>query len=269
MGQAPVTLEHLDQLLRDRLGRSLADVIADIDPGPDEALFWSGSWLDGFANSRSDIDLYLVTARSRFTGGVPEVTGPGMPPMEMTIVPGTTRLDLTVVPLDLLREVGRFLDALDTDNDYPTAWSDNLREFVHRLTIGIPLVPDSPFEEFRSLVDPEKFRGYLKRFYQNRADSLFEDVQGLLDEGETVAAALVARNRMEAAFDMYLATIGETNTRVDKWRWKKIQRSFAPDDILVRRFLKCVGVDQEAGIDSLALAKACIALGDEMILRAV
>ncbi|WP_329239170.1 hypothetical protein OG417_37160 [Actinoallomurus sp. NBC_01490] len=264
-----VTLVDLDQLLRDRLDRSLVDVVGDIDPNPDEALFWSGSWLDGFANSRSDIDLYLVTPSFRSSGGVPEVTGPGMPPMEMTVVPGPTRLDLTVVPLDLLRKVGSFLDGLDTDNDYPTAWSDNLREFVHRLTIGLSLVADSPFEEFQSLVDPEKFRGYLKRFYQNRADSLFEDVQGLLDEGDTVSAALVARDRMEAAFDMYLATIGETNTRVDKWRWKKIQRSFHPDDVVVEKFRACVAIDQSAGIDSRALTKACLALGDEMILRAI
>ncbi len=241
---------------------------AEIAPGADESLFWSGSWLDGFANSRSDIDLYLITSHPR-GNGVPEVTGPGMPAMEMTIVPGATRLDLTVVPVDLLRQVGSFLDGMDVDNDYPTAWSDNLREFVHRLTIGIPLDPESPFEEFRSFVDPDKFRGYLKRFYQNRADSLGEDVQGLLDEGDTVSAALVARDRMEAAFDMYLATVGETNTRVDKWRWKKIQRSFDPNDAVVRKFRLCVGIDQPDGIDGRALAKACLALGDEMILRAV
>jgi hypothetical protein len=269
MKETSVTLVDLDRLLRDRLDRNLVDVVGDIGPQPDEALFWSGSWLDGFGNSRSDIDLYLITPSSRSTGGVPEVTGPGMPPMEMTVVPGPTRLDITRVPLDLLRKCGDFLDRLDTDNDYPTAWSDNLREFVHRLTIGIALVPDSPFEEYRSLIDPKKFRGYLKRFYQNRADSLFEDVQGLLDEGDTVSAALVARKRMEAAFDMYLATIGETNTRVDKWRWKKIKRSFHQNDVIVEKYRTCVAVDQSTGIDSRALTKACLALGDEMILRAI
>src|SRR5690606_15956374 len=132
VGKGGATVGLLDRLLRDRVGRSLEDVIADIGPGPDEALFWSGSWLDGFANSRSDVDLYLVPPHPRSGDGVPEVAGREVPPMEMTVGPGPTRLDLTVAPLYLLRQVGRFLDGMDTDNDYPTAWSDNLREFVHR-----------------------------------------------------------------------------------------------------------------------------------------
>lgn len=266
-----MTVADLDRLLLDRVGRSLEDVTSDIAPRSDEALFWSGSWIDGFANSKSDIDLYLVAPhpRTEDAASVADVTGPGMPPMRMMVVPGPTRLDLTVVPLELIHTVGAFLGDFDGDNGYPVAWSDNLREFVHRLTIGVSLLPASPFEEYRALVDPEKFRTYLKRFYQNRADSLFEDVQGLLDEGDEVSAALVARDRMEAAFDMYLATIGETNTRVDKWRWKKIQRSMSPTDVLVKRFLECEAVGSAATSDNLTLVKSCLAVGDELILRAL
>jgi hypothetical protein len=269
MTPSTATRELLDRLLRERCGSSLAVLIEDVRPQPDEALFWSGSWVEGFANSRSDLDLYLVSADADRRSGVPEVTGPGMPAMHMTITPGRTRVDLTVAPLDLLVAVGGYLDAFDGEGGYPTAWSDSFREFVHRLSIGIPLANESRLTEVRGLVDFAKYRQYLVRHYQNRADSLLEDVHGLLDEGDRVSAYLVARQRLEATADMYLAAHGETNTRVDKWRWKKLTRLAKGDSALLERFLECEAIGQRRQVDVPALTRRCLELGDELILKAV
>lgn len=260
----------LDGLLQEKCGTSLGDLITSVELGDDEALFWSGSWVDGFANSRSDLDLYLIGSIEGRPNGVVEVTGPGMPSMYMSVTPGSVRVDLTVVPPELLTALARYLDKFDSDVDYPTAWSDNFREFVHRLGIGVPVANADRFRAYQQEIDFGKYRAYLLRFFHNRADSLFEDVLGLLDEGDQVSACLVARQRLEATVDMFLVAQGETNTRVDKWRWKKLKRVSAAGDI-IDRFLACeglVGGGGERG-DVVATTRQCLELADDIILRAI
>ncbi|AQZ62465.1 unnamed protein product [[Actinomadura] parvosata subsp. kistnae] len=247
----------------------MAELVEDVRLNGDETFFWSGSWVEGFANSRSDLDLYLISPDPGRTSGVPQVTGPGMPPMYMTLTPGRTKIDLTVVPVELLVKLNGFLTAFNGETDYPTAWSDNFREFVHRLSIGVPLANAERFDEIQRGVDFMKFRQYLMRFYQNRADGLFDDAQGLLDEGDVVSAYFVARQRVEAAIDMYLAANGETNTRVDKWRWKKLKRLLADDTSLADRFLDCEAIGGTVHGDTLALTQRCLQFGDEIILKAI
>ncbi|WP_406673971.1 hypothetical protein WBK31_37975 [Nonomuraea sp. N2-4H] len=269
MNAERATPDLLDRLLKERCGSSVAELVEDVRLKDDETFFWSGSWVEGFGNSRSDLDLYLITSDKERTSGVPQVTGPGMPPMYMTLTPGRTRIDLTVVSTDLLTAVAGFLGRFNGETDYPTGWSDNFREFVHRLGIGVPLANAERFEELRNGIDFMKFRQYLMRFYQNRADSLFDDAQGLLDEGDAVSAYLVARQRMEAAIDMYLAAHGETNTRVDKWRWKKLVRLLKGDTELSDRFLECEGIAGSDVGDVGALTRRCLQFGDELILKAI
>nr|SBO90641.1 hypothetical protein BN4615_P155 [Nonomuraea gerenzanensis] len=192
-----------------------------------------------------------------------------MPPMYMTLTPGRTKIDLTVVPVELLDTLNGFLTAFNGETDYPTAWSDNFREFVHRLSIGVPLANTERFDEIQRGVDFMKFRQYLMRFYQNRADGLFDDAQGLLDEGDVISAYFVARQRVEAAVDMYLAANGETNTRVDKWRWKKLRRLLADDTSLADHFLDCEAIGGPIQGDILALTQRCLQFGDEIILKAI
>ncbi|TDC02841.1 hypothetical protein E1267_28390 [Nonomuraea longispora] len=259
----------LDGLLKERCGSSVAELVEDVHLDGDETFFWSGSWVEGFANSRSDLDLYLITSDPGRTSGLPQVTGPGMPAMYMTLTPGRTKVDLTVVPVELLVTLNAFLTAFNGETDYPTAWSDNFREFVHRLSIGVPLANAERFGEIQSSVDFMKFRQYLMRFHQNRADGLFDDAQGLLEEGDVISAYFVARQRVEAAVDMYLAAHGETNTRVDKWRWKKLQRLLTGDTSLAERFLECEALGGTLPGDVSSLTQRCLQFGDEIILQAI
>jgi hypothetical protein len=272
MNANPPSPEMLDGLLRKKCGTSLDELIRSADLDESETLFWSGSWVDGFANSRSDLDLYLIGSIDSRPGGEVEVTGPGMPSMYMSVTPGTVRVDLTVVPPQLMTALAGYLGEFDSDTDYPTVWSDNFREFVHRLSIGVPVANEKRFHEYRDSVDFAKFRQYLLRFYHNRADSLFEDVLGLVDEGDPVSAYFVARQRLEAAMDMFLVANGETNTRVDKWRWKKLSRISAGGGArgdIVPRFLSCEGLDRQGAGDAAAMTQACLELADDLILRAI
>lgn len=266
-----VTRSRLDELLRDKRGISVAELVEDLGLDVDETLFWSGSWVEGFANTKSDVDLYLVGSADRHWGGA-ELTGPGLPPMYLTLSPGRVRLDITVVPPELIDAAAAFLVAFDADHDYPVGWSENFREFVHRLRIGVPIVNAGRFEAVRATVDFAKFARYLVRYYHNRADSLLDDVLGLLDEGDHVSAYFAARQRMETTIDMLLVSRGQTNTRVDKWRVKKLMRLAEPDHDVMERFLAVEGVTGVAGgldDDLKARVHAMLSLADELVLRAI
>jgi hypothetical protein len=259
-------LETLDGLLRGR-GGSIAELVADLGLGEDDVLFWSGSWVEGFANDRSDIDLYAIGSIDG-DEGAPDVTAPGLPEMRMVLAPGRIRLDVTVVPPELVDGLARYLREFDPQSDYPAAWGDNYREFVHRFKIGVPVVNEPRFRALQESVDFDKFASYLERYYHVRVDSLMEDVLGLRAEGDRLSALLAARLRLETAVDMFLATRGETNTRVDKWRWKKLTRVVGPESRLLEQFLACEGL-ADGGGDVDARIDACLALTERLVLESV
>lgn len=221
-----VTLDDLEDLLRTRMDTKIECLVEEFGCRDGEVLFWSGSWVDGLANASSDLDFYLIGDADR-QHGEPELTGVGMPPIFETMTAGALRLDVTVIPTELITGVAAYLGTFRYGLDHPAIWSDDLREFVHRLSIGVAVVGAGRFEELRSQIDFARFREYLAATYHRGVDSLREDVGGLLDEGDLASAYFNARRRLDLAADMYLAAQGDTNTRTDKWRWKKLQRTAA------------------------------------------
>ncbi|MFB7260578.1 hypothetical protein ACFCXH_00175 [Streptomyces nojiriensis] len=267
MTNQPPTLDELDSLLESKHGLQLKELIDDIYLKPGETLMWSGSWVEGFANSRSDVDLYLL-GDVEGRPGKPELTAPGLPNMRMALSSGQVRLDITVVPREVVSGVGALLAAFDGDLGYPTQWSPDLREFIHRLKIGVPVLQPEVLEAQRDLIDFDKFTSYLRRFYHNRADSLLEDVIGLLDEGDAISAVLVARQRLAAVVDLYLATHGETNTRVDKWRWKKLNRLHHREHPLLQRYLEAERIGSAgSGAEPRGACEAILVFADDLLLQ--
>lgn len=263
-----VTVDDLDHLLRTRLDTKVDDLIAEFECRGDEVLFWSGSWVDGLANSKSDLDFYLIGDAAR-QHGQPELTGVGMPPIYETMSRGPLRLDVTVVSPELITAVAGYLAGFRYGQDHPAIWSDDLREFVHRLTIGLPLVGQARFAELRSQVDCQQFRNYLTATYHRGVDSLREDVAGLLEEGDLVAAYFNARRRLDLAVDMYLVSKGDTNTRTDKWRWKKLQRSATRDPWVMSDYLRYSSLPGTGGEEFRSHIDGCLRFGDRLVMAAI
>lgn len=263
-----VTVDDLDHLLRTRLDTKIDDLIAEFECRDDEVLFWSGSWVDGLANSKSDLDFYIIGDAAR-QQGQPELTGVGMPPIYETMSRGPLRLDITVVSPELITAVAGYLAGFRYGQDHPAIWSDDLREFVHRLTIGLPLVGQARFAELRSQVDYRQFSNYLMATYHRGVDSLREDVAGLLEEGDLVAGYFNARRRLDLAVDMFLVAKGDTNTRTDKWRWKKLQRSAARVPWVMSDYLRYSSLPDTGDEQLHAHIAGCLQLGDRLVMAAI
>jgi len=263
-----VTAEDLDQLLRTRMDTKIESLMAEFACREGEALFWSGSWVDGLANSKSDLDFYLIGDADR-QQGQPELTGVGMPPIYETMSRGPLRLDVTVVSEELITRIADYLAGFQYGLDNPAIWSDDLREFVHRLSIGVPIVGEARFSSLRSLVDFGQFRHYLSATYHRGVDSLREDVAGLLEEGDLVAAYLNARRRFDLAVDMYLVAKGDTNTRTDKWRWKKLQRSATAQPWVIADYRTYSSLPEASDEVIRAHIDGCLRFGDRLVMESV
>ncbi|HEX4088954.1 MAG TPA: hypothetical protein VHZ33_09555 [Trebonia sp.] len=263
-----VTVEDLDHILRTRLDTKIDSLIAEFACRDDEVLFWSGSWVDGLANSKSDLDFYLIGNADR-QHGQPELTGVGMPPIYETMSRGPLRLDVTVVPAELIAAVAGYLTGFRYGLDHPAIWSDDLREFVHRLSIGVPVVGQPRFAQLQSLVDYQQFRNYLTATYHRGVDSLREDVAGLLEEGDLVAAYLNARRRLDLAVDMFLVSKGDTNTRTDKWRWKKLRRSAVEAPWVTADYLRYSSLPDSDDHGLRTHIEGCLRFGDRLVMESI
>jgi hypothetical protein len=263
-----VTVDDLDHLLRTRLDTKIDALIAEFACRDDEVLFWSGSWVDALANSKSDLDFYLIGDAER-QQGQPELTGVGMPPIYETMSRGPLRLDVTIVSADLITAVADYLADFRYGLDHAVIWSDDLREFVHRLSIGLPVVGQARFAKLQSLVDYQQFRNYLTATYHRGVDSLREDVAGLLEEGDLVAAYLNARRRLDLAVDMFLVSKGDTNTRTDKWRWKKLQRSAAQEPWVMSDYLRYSSLPDVGDGALRAHIDGCLQFGDRLVMGSI
>lgn len=263
-----LTVDDLDHILRTRLDTKIDALVAEFACRDGEVLFWSGSWVDGIANSRSDLDFYIIGDAGR-QHGQPELTGVGMPPIYETMSRGPLRLDVTVVSADLISAVADYLTSFRYGLDNPAIWSDDLREFVHRLSIGLPVVGQSRFVELRSLVDYQQFRNYLTATYHRGVDSLREDVAGLLEEGDLIAAYLNARRRLDLAVDMLLVSKGDTNTRTDKWRWKKLQRSTKESPWVMSNYLRYSSLPDGDDEALRSHIDGCLRFGDQLVMESI
>ena len=215
----------LNDLLIKKKRMGLNDLIKFLDLCEEEVLFWSGSWADGFANKESDLDLYVIGNVKEIGFKTYEYTAHGFHELVRTQIEGKgVRMDVTYIVPDIIIQVADYFNKYDPENDYATTWSPNFIELIHRIKIAIPVINDEKLKDYQKLIDFNKFSAYLANYYHRLADSLQQDVLGLIDEKEYVSAYLVAIQRLKCIVDIYLVKKGETNTRVEKWRMKKLKR---------------------------------------------
>lgn len=251
--------------LMEFLGYEIDKVINQLELAASDVVFWSGSLVEGFGNKMSDVDLYLIGSTHHHKT-IAEVTGPNFPLMERLLLHVGKRIDITFIPPVLIAKVGKYLSEYQSV-DYADDWSENLREFVHRIKIGMPLVNCQKFYDYRNQIDFNKYHQYLISWYQKRVDSLMDDVVGALECGESHTAMFCARERLRFAIDLYLVTKGETNTRCNKWRWKKLMQCNSLDDPIVRDFLLAEGVGSVLSLNDRT--NYCQNLTERILLDAI
>jgi predicted nucleotidyltransferase len=193
----------------------IESVRAHIHLLPGEAIFASGSIVEGLGNLYSDLDLFVVTDRDVSA----LQAGPAI-----VLLSRETPIDIEVLsPEDIHRSVQRVCSVYDKLDDPRHALGLTLKELdmLHRLSIGRPLVHPDVCAGYQELVPTAHLARILFARAQSLINSLQQDIVGHIWAGDGDSARLIAQRLAGAAFDCLLATFGNTNPS-EKWRLSKL-----------------------------------------------
>jgi predicted nucleotidyltransferase len=182
-------------------------------------VYASGSLVEGFGNSLSDIDIFVISDRV----------------VEGEIV--THKRDFTI---NIVFYQHRRIDYEFYKPEFPESLAARLHEirvgeefvaeklsaheelFIHRLKIGVPLLNEPDFLRLRNQFDFELFRRYLVQQSIHMIDGAIEDITGYAEDNDWDSALLRCSNLVGLATDAFCYHNGCTNT-LPKWRHKKLK----------------------------------------------
>jgi hypothetical protein len=201
-----------------------ADLLRGIPLDGALTLFLSGSQAEGWASEGSNYNFYVV-------GDPPK----GMRPASGYSLPsdGTQRVPGVHFVVGETRALIRYLRPEDVQWAITAVRDHELRptveiwwpliEFLHRLSIGIPLHGAEYFEQLRAALDVDMLARYLTQTRAMYSESFYTDAVTRLRAGRLYDALLQGRLAFGAAVDSYTASLGETNPQ-EKWRHKRVAR---------------------------------------------
>lgn len=233
-------MNHTNEInltLVERCDTNLPEVIELISAQGNYRVVWGGSLVEGFGNSTSDVDLYVICQDSRIYDGVVIPVFGDFSIVKRTL-PGKNRLDINYVSFGLLNYAAEILENFDEFGSNRPRIPDEIIEITHRLLIG-KTVYDRCSQNL-SLPRKNKLIEYIVSLQSEKANSYQLDVNGALDENDLLTAMNVARLRMRCVVDAWLARQGQTNTRFDKWRIKKLRLS--NNSTILEKYLRYEGL---------------------------
>ena len=197
-------------------------------PAEYEAIFVSGSVIEGWGHANSDLDVYVITDHpvvgERVTFEYVRLDPTDLP--SLSVYPSGRRIDVEYwrpSQIDqLLAKVAELpqLGAQSAGSDLE--WLEIA--ILDRISVGRALENEPWLEEVKKRVRESAIRAILTSHKFNLADSLFNDASGLLSSGDLESAVLAARRGFDLTIDGLLAACGELAPS-HKWRARKMRRA--------------------------------------------
>lgn len=191
-----------------------------------EAVCWTGSTAAGWGNALSDVDLYVFSDHEL---ELPvDDTMETWPSSDKSGVRwhnwmgryGDVCVDLETWPTETLATV--LVPYLAADEPEFCGLSENLQDFVYRLSIAVPLKNDAYFDRVRQLIDRSSYRRSLARSLKSLAENQLNDLAGQLASGDVISARFSATLAAYFAADHCLVLAGELCRR-RKWLLRRLQ----------------------------------------------
>lgn len=203
--------------------RAVDAVVQTVVSSPDDIAYVSGSLMEGFGNSSSDLDLFLVTT------GDPTYNGP------FGTALGDYYLDLEIFTRDGMQALTDRLNVLDP-SDFRAVWLTPLfdLDLYYRTLIGEPCHNREGFDAMRVAFHQEVAERLLAAWCGLRYAASMQHAREELAEGRAVGAAIATQVAVASAIDAYLAARGEAFPSL-KWRQEKLARLHGKDSDLYRR----------------------------------
>lgn len=201
-----------------RRGTSLAGlraaIIRALSVNAEEIVFISGSLVEGFGNSSSDLDVYVIAPYNN--------------PLRVLDQDFLEKLTIDVSFHDLghiNNLLTRFVGFSSGPKDTRKSWKFNLdeRHLLHRICIGIPLWNCDAFQGLKASV-PKLALARHKLDHSLHAVKRFQvDLAGCRSAGDWRTMLLAAQQLLGHTIDGLLAAYFETNPTL-KWRFRLLQR---------------------------------------------
>jgi hypothetical protein len=186
------------------------------------ASFISGSLVEGYGNSQSDIDLFLLS----------ELTAGTLTESSMMVNQGIgidiewddqVRVDTEHWSLDDAVTAVKKIAALDFSHGehYFAQVRDIELQFLHRILVGVPVTGAETVLDIRDRIDQRRLSLINATRFLSQWNSLTSDAVGATEDGQWGTAMLQSRASLGAAMDALMAARGSTNNKL-KWRFVKM-----------------------------------------------
>jgi hypothetical protein len=181
---------------------------------PEDSLLVSGSLVEGLGNTRSDVDLYVVTSR-------PRPRGPGGPVMALA---SGRYVDCETLPIAELTELAQGMAAQQSDETLAGLPLSPIDRY-YRLAIALPLQLRAEHEAVLAGFRPDTARGVLHGWAALHSQAASARAQLVHQVGDTRRAVVYAHESALLAAMSVLAEAGEGYPSA-KWTLDKASRCF-------------------------------------------
>lgn len=228
--------------------------------------FVSGSLIEGLGNSRSDLDVFIISSHTAVESPAEAVSlEVGEARVDVTFS-GGLRADTEVWDPESVRSAAAELRGIEPGNRIAMMGVPLSRlELAHSVRVGLPVREESKFREVQSGFDYTKLAcvqgNRLVSLYQNSA----EDAAGAVTDGDSGTALLTSRTSLGCAVDAYLAACGDTNPK-PKWRTRKLHRLGEKD--MLAEYLACEVQESVDERSLLVAAKRRLRFANQIAQRA-
>lgn len=261
LNEASPSLGILEETLAEH-GITLTSLLGNLEFEPVDAVFASGSLVEGFGNATSDLDLFVIH-KNAVLKETHVVFGT---PVEVICV-NSLRLDVEYWREETVVDLAKKISTVDLVSRVDVSMSWHELDFCHRLRIGIPLFNKAGFMKLKSKFDFDKLVDILVTKYIRQCEGTIEDCIGALKAQEYETAFLMARSATEFAVEAYLASVGETNVS-SKWRFKKLERAFTRTSDIYQKAWRLETPSLSGREEVEQYAKEALAFTNDLLIKA-
>lgn len=208
-------------------------------------VYAAGSLMEGFGNSTSDIDIYVICDKAYLDKPACKLSSSESlirteNNLIRNVIQDGVRFDFEYWSWEDFNEIIRKLNGLDFKTEgYITRLSDDEYDLLHRLKYAKPLVNEEKFYMLYDSIVFENLRFYQVVVQSEKYSSFLEDLQGASSSGDYGSTFIMVRRLIDLVVTSYLAVNGETNPNL-KWMYRKLARyqEITGDTVLLMEYLR-------------------------------
>lgn len=196
--------------------------LSKIERGEHEFVYLSGSIIDGFGNSKSDIDIYFIYENKNVILNYLNKNEKNLFNNSHFV----QHFELNHRRIDVefwdLKSVFKIIEDINNLNKYKAIPIDSL-EFIHRFKCGIAISGEDQFNKLYNKTNFDNLRHYNAIHHLYLQNSFLEDIEGNIESNDYGTAYFNIRELIYRCVFGYLSLHDET-TQNRKWLFRKLER---------------------------------------------